>query len=231
MERILNILLVIALILVVCLFKYLLHKQGQELTTEKGKTNKEEGSIMGKCRYEMRHSKPLIPSYSKSKASDQKESIFAPETKSGQSADDSEGREKEELLITTGIDEVPLNMTAEESLTLDNEEEKTIPRSTESEAEYARGVDAEKFLYAMSVIGNPNATTVDKRVCSTLLPLLENTVLMSKLQSNEIFAQRIEDIIRSNYAEPIKAKVADDNTLMGGLIDFEKLLNVKESKR
>lgn len=230
MERIIIIVLAIMLIWTLCFFLHILNKQGQELEDEKGKRVDSQESIMGKCRYEVSHSKPLVPSYPESENSGDKRHIFASETKSNTSGDAADDGEKGNIMVE-GIDEVPLYEATEDSLTMDKEtEERSIPRSTESEAEYARGMDAANMFYTLSVIAKSNATLTEQRGCAALLPLLENTELMSKLQSNKVYAKRIEDIVNSQYVEPSKSATTDDPTKLDKMFDLDELLNVKQTK-
>ncbi len=218
-------------LIILILHKIKQRKQRQKAPSDSTEKEMLEAPIIGKCRYKIRHSKPHIRSYEKSEVSGNKESIFASETKSKQSSDGSKERDNEMLYITRDIDDVPCYIATEASLTLDNEEERTIPRSTESEAEFSKEIGVDSLLYALSIIAKPSATKAEQKACATLLPKLENTELMSRLQSNETYAQRIDKIVNSNYSEQSRAKVANGTTLLGGLIDLEKLLNVKESKR
>ena len=188
-----RIVLVLLLLYLLWLLLFLLYEGKRK---KKGTPPKEpcqtvrEAEIIGKSRFKISHSVPLVRSYPKDEAEAKKASIFALEN----------GQEpSEEPDDLPDIDEIPLTYESSDAPSFEEEEDEELPVSGKSE--YATGIDFERVLEALSVIHRHAHTEAERQSTGDTLRALEGTRLMETLRSDAKRSATIDEIVRARFEE------------------------------
>ena len=190
MYRIVLVLLLLYLLWLLLFFLYERRKRKNRAIEKKPCQMVSEAEIIGKSHFKLSHSTPQVRSYPKDEVEAKKASTFAPEN----------GQEpSEEPDDLPDIDEIPLVYESSDAPSFEEEEDKELPVSGESE--YATGIDFERVLEALSVIHRHAHIEAERQSTGDTLRALEGTRLMETLRSDAKRSATIDEIVRARFEE------------------------------
>lgn len=163
--------------------------------------------ILGKSHFKVSHSKPQVRSYPKGEKPENKENIFAGESKNG--VPDSAEREGKET-----SEDYPAEFDAEaedDNINLGEEAGESI-EATDKKTEIIGGIELTALQYALEVIERQNATQQQKQKAGDILSLLEQTNISDGLRSDPERSKRIDELIAVRLKFQPFIRIDEENT-------------------
>jgi hypothetical protein len=189
--------------------------------------------LLGKCRYEVGHSKTNVPTYPKTEQPMDKGHIFAADNKT-ESSEPLPVEGSDEEFSKLEIPDVPLEFeqTGDDHSHLGEEEEEFIP-AADGTVEFAQGLDAGALMELLSIIGCTDTTVEQEQKAGELLSRMGENDITEKLRSEPKRAMRIDELVCTYYAKLPKVRITEENpfavpTAEAGDFSIENFINRKK---